>query len=355
MKKPLLFLALSVLLVSCVKLTDPVIIDVDIVPSFLSGPGVFIVNEGNFNWGNGSLSFYSYDSAKLYNNVFRSVNNRILGDIPNQMVIQGDYAYIVVNNSGKIEVVKQKTLGSIKTIEKLKSPRYISMIGSTKSYVSSLFSDSLTIIDLSTNATSGYIDIGHPSEALVTFSGKAFAAHWYNGNKIMVINTINDILTDSIEVGPEPESMVIDKNAVLWVLCNGGWKRENFAELIAINTLTLEIEKRFTFPSKDDSPLCLQIDGTGNTLYYIHNGIKRMSIDAAQLPEVPLIAETERKFYKFGVNPLNGDIFITDAADYQQKGYVLYYKNDGTFVTAMQADIIPGSLCFKLPPESVIE
>ena len=59
----------------------------------------------------------------------------------------------------------------------------------------------------------------------------------------MVINTINDVVVDSIEVGAEPESMAIDKNGMIWVLCNGGWMRQNNAELIQINSLTNAVEK----------------------------------------------------------------------------------------------------------------
>src|SRR5664280_2719855 len=58
------------------------------------GGGVFIVDEGNFRSGNGSLSFYSYDSSKIFNDVFSSANNRPLGDVPNSMAIKGDQAYI---------------------------------------------------------------------------------------------------------------------------------------------------------------------------------------------------------------------------------------------------------------------
>ena len=103
MLKTLFLSVLSILAVSCLKLPDPVIVDVE--ESYLSGPGVFILNEGNFKSGNGSLSFFSYDSSKLYNNTFLSINQRPLGDVPYSMNIGGSRAYIVVNNSGKIEVV----------------------------------------------------------------------------------------------------------------------------------------------------------------------------------------------------------------------------------------------------------
>ena len=198
---------------------------------------------------------------------------------------------------------------------------------------------------------SGFINLKKSSEAIVSLSSTAYAASWVGGNKIMVINTINDSVKDSIEVGVEPESMVIDKNETLWVLCNGGWKRENFAQLIAINTKTNTIEKRFIFPSVTDSPTCLQINGTGETLYFLQNGVRRMEIDASDLPSEVFISEQNNVFYRMGVNPSNGEVFVTDAGDYVDRGKVLRYSREGVFISEMIADIIPGNLCFKINPD----
>ena len=164
----------------------------------------------------------------------------------------------------------------------------------------------------------------------------------------MVINTESDQITDSIEVGMEPESMVTDKNEKLWVLCNGGWKRDYFAELIAIDTRTNNIVKRFTFPFKTDSPTCLQIDRNRETLYFIQGGIRRMDIDAVTLPEDDFIGSLNYSFYKLAINPENDEIFVTDAADYVKKGNLLRYSSGGMLISSMQADIIPGGMCFKL-------
>jgi hypothetical protein len=92
----------------------------------------------------------------------------------------------------------------------------------------------------------------------------------------------------------------------------------------------------------------LPLDGAGETLYYLDGGVRRMNIGASDLPSAPLIPESGNYFYKIGINPVNSDIFITDAVDYQQQGYVLYYKKNGTLVSIQIADIIPGSMCFKL-------
>jgi hypothetical protein len=320
--------------------------------SFSYGSGVFILNEGNFRSGNGSLSFYSYDSMKIFNDLFYHINGRPLGDVPNSITTYSDKAYIVVNNSGKIEVADQANLESKATISRLISPRNITVINNNKAYVSSIYSDSVAIINLQENSISGYINLRRSSEAIVAAGNRAFVSCWISGKEIMVINTINNKVVDSVEVAPEPESMVLDKNLKLWVLCNGGWTRQNFAELIIINTSTNKIEKRYLFPTKQASPSCLQIDGQGETIYYIDNGIRQMDINSTELPATPLIPESGGYFYKIGINPVNSDIFVTDAVDFMQQGWVLIYKKDGTFISKQRADIIPGSMCFKVSVNS---
>jgi DNA-binding beta-propeller fold protein YncE len=341
MKNLTILLALLTLASSCNKNED--------LPngSFLTGGGVFIVNEGNFMGGNGSLSFFSYDSAKIYNDLFARVNGRPLGDVPNSMEIFGDKAYIVVNNSGKIEVINKSNLESAKTITGLISPRNIGFVSSTKAYVTSMYSDSLIIIDLNDNTVSGYIDLRRSSESIAVAGEKTFVSNWVGGSEVMVIDNTDDKVVDSINVGIEPESMAFDGDHTLWVLCNGGWMRENFAELDGINTTTNTIEKHLQFATKQESPSCLRINGTGETLYYLEGGVRKMSISASALPSEPFIPESGHFFYKLGINPANNDIFVTDAVDYQQNGYLLYYDYTGALVTSMLTDIIPGSICFK--------
>jgi YVTN family beta-propeller protein len=343
--KNLLFIFSVVLLSSCIKETDPVITGLE--RPWLTGNGVFILNEGNFRSGNGSISFFSYDSMKIYNNIFREANERPLGDVPYSMGFTGNRAYILVNNSDKIEIAGINTMKSVSTIEKVVSPRYISFVSGQKAYVTSLYSDSLRIINLQTKKATGYVPVKNTSEYIVTASSKAFVANWSGGNKIFVIDIASDEVTDSIEVGVEPESMVVDMNNTLWVLCNGGWKREHYAELIAINTLTNTISKRFMFPLITDSPTCLKIDGTGQFLYYLHDGVKRMDINAGSLPTAAFISQGGYFFYRMGVNPSNGEVFVTDALDYIQVGIVLRYSPDGVLLSSLEADIIPGNLFFK--------
>jgi YVTN family beta-propeller protein len=343
-KTALLFL----LVVSCSK--DPKFPNIN----YTMGGGVFLLNEGNYRSGNGSLSFYSYDSSKIYNDLFYSANGRPLGDVPNSMLLNDVNAYIIVNNSDKIEIIDASTFVSKSTIENLKSPRYMAIVNETKAYVTSLYSDSVAIINLNNNKVTGYINLRRTSEAIVAYGGKVFISNWTGGKEVMVINGATDRVTDSIQVGAEPESMILDRNGTLWVLCNGGYARKSNAELYKINAATNRIEDKYVFPSIDDSPANLVIDGYGQTLYYIDDNIMQMDIGASSLPSVPVIEKGGGQyFYKMAINPLNGDILVTDALDYAQSGYLYIYSGKGELVTKQKAGIIPGSMCFKLTINTV--
>jgi hypothetical protein len=104
------------------------------------------------------------------------------------------------------------------------------------------------------------------------------------------------------------------------------------------------------FPTKQESPVCLKIDASGEVLYFLDGGVRKMSITASELPAEPLIPESGRYFYRLAICPGNGDIYVTDASDYQQNGYLIRYNSGGELVATMQAEIIPGSMCFRYMP-----
>lgn len=314
---------------------------------FLKGKGAYIINEGNYLAGNGSLSFFSADSAKIYNDIFSNANSRPLGDIPYSVSMNGDMLYIIVNNSGKIEVADMHDMRSVATIKDLNSPRNMLVINDDKAYITSLFSNEITIIGLRTNTIAGKINIRRSSEAVLMSGTRAFVSSWSAGSEIMVINTQTDKLIDSIEVGIEPESMVIDKNGKLWVLCTGGYSGNYYPELVLLNTNTYVIEKRFTFPSKTFYPSSLVINSTRDTIYYAGGAIWKMGIGETALPAKPFVKQDGRLFYKIGAEPGTSRIFATNAVDYRQKGYLLRFKSNGTVLDSVRTGIIPGSVFFK--------
>ena len=118
------------------------------------------------------------------------------------------------------------------------------------------------------------------------------------------------------------------------------------AGLYRIDPMKRQVELNLSFPNASDSPRNLSINHTGELLYYLNNGVYIFNISDTSLPSAPLIAGKDFNFYGLGVSPDNGDIFVSDAIDYQQKGVIYKYNSSGKLLSSFYAGIIPGGFCF---------
>lgn len=309
-------------------------------------PGVFIINEGNFGWGNGSISFFDFTKSKVYNHLFQKANDRVLGDVPQSIFIMDSLGFIVVNNSGKIEVVNMEDFRSINTINGFTSPRCFLPVSESIAYVSDLYGGSITQVRLDDYTITKTIETGMSTEQMIKIGDEVFVANWAGGNKILVIDIVEGKMVDTIDVIMEPNSMVLDKHQKLWVLCSGGFSNKEMPGIIRIDPVTREKEKTFRFNVLESSPSHLCINGSGDTLYYLNNGIFQMPVTETEIPSEPLV-QNGKLFYSIGIDPENGIIYAADAIDYQQKGKVFRYMPEGALKDSFDVDIIPGSFVFN--------
>lgn len=308
--------------------------------------GVYVINEGNFGWGNASLSYYNYDDNTVAEDVFQPANNRPLGDVFQSMNVFNNKAYLVINNSSKIEVVNPTTLVSIATISGFVSPRYFLPVSNNKAYVSDLNANTISILNLSTNTISGSIPCKGWSEEMVLSYGKAFVTN-LRSDKLFIINTTTDAI-DSIPVSYGSSSIREDKDGKLWVLCSGKQSANIYPVLHHINPITQQVEASFQFPDLTDNPSHLTINGNLDALYYLTSaGVCRFSINDIALNATPIIAQGSRTFYGLGINPKDDIIYVADAIDYVQQGIVYRYNPNGTLINQFLAGIIPNGFYFN--------
>lgn len=308
--------------------------------------GVFIMNEGNYQWGNASISYYNPAKNEIAEDVFKAANNYALGDVCQSMEIFNRKAYVVVNNSGKVEVVDPKTFKVSATIKGLTSPRYFFGVSNNKAYVTDFSSNAISVVDLNSYAIIKDIPCPGWTEELVLSYGKAFITN-VRKEYIYVVNTTTDAIEDSIKVGFAPNSIKIDKYGMIWVLCGGSTSKNIKASLHKINPLTHEVNLSWEFFNQEDSPGRLDINGTKDTLYFLNKGVYLLPVTNNSLPAAPLIREEGKLFYGLGIDPLNGTIYVSDAVDYVQKGKVYRYKPDGILINSFLAGIIPGDFYFE--------
>ena len=317
--------------------------------------GLFIVNEGNFMYGNASLSYYDTETRQVENAVFTRANGISLGDVAQSMTIRDGIGWIVVNNSGVIFAIDIDTFKVIGQITGFTSPRYIHFLSDTKAYVTQLWDNRICIVNPQTFEITGYIPTPLPAgsestEQMVQYGQYVFTNCWSYNDRILVIDSETDRVCDSIKVGIQPASIALDCHDKLWAITDGGYEDSPYGYsqpvLYRIDACTRQIEEEFSFPL-GDHPSELQLNGTRDTLYFINRGIWRMPVTDDRLPVRPFIEDNGTIYYGLTVNPVNSDVYVADAIDYVQSGIVYRYSSDGALLDNFRVGITPGAFCWK--------
>lgn len=318
--------------------------------------GLFVLNEGTFTYSNSSLSFYDFDNNSVENNIFYIVNGSPIGDVGQSLALVGDNLYIVVNNGRYIYKVDSRSIKFQAKIDGFSSPRCMLPVSDGKAYVSDLASPGLWSLNLNT-FEKHFIETGSATEAMVKVGDEVFVSNWSNfyvngsNSSVQVIDCVNDTLVATIEVAKEPNSMVIDGNNHVWVLCSGGYTSPQDPALVCIDAATHQVVRRFDF--EDGSyPDGLSIDGEGENIFFMNGcygtlDVYKMSVHATEIPDTPFITSNSRVFYGLKINPQNGDIYITDAKNYVQNGDLLRYSADGTLLGTFESGLVPKYMLFN--------
>lgn len=321
---------------------------------------VLICNEGNYMYSNASLSLYNPTSGQMMNQAFVAANGFPIGDVLQSATVIDGRLLLAVNNSGKILVADAKTLRHIGTIKGLTSPRYVISTGGNRLYISDLYSHSITIADLKTLQITGHIPVGRSVEQMVCAGDYVYACSWMNSDQVYKISTASGEVVDSLTVTFQPNSMVRDRNGALWVLSDGGYAggvgtTVEPGALTKIDLNTFTITATLSLTELEPAPAELTINAAGDELYYINSswgsiiksgGLYKLRIDATSLPRTPFIPENGRTFYAIGVNPLNSDVYVSNAIDFAQRGIIYRYNKNGEQIDEFKADICPGAFYF---------
>ena len=266
-----------------------------------TGAGLFITNEGNFQYGNASLSYYDPETKQVQNEIFFRANGMKLGDVAQSMIIHDNKGWVVVNNSHVIFAIDLNTFKEVGRIENLTSPRYIHFLSDEKAYVTQLWDNRIFIINPRT-----YEIIGHIQVPDMT-----------------------------MESGSTEQMVQYGK----YVYCNC-WSYQN--RIIKIDT----VEKQFKF-KLGDWPSEVQLNGDGTKLYWLNKDVWQMDVTANRIPVRPFLEYQNTLYYGLTVNPANGEVYIADAIDYQQQGMIYRYSPDGELIDEFYVGIIPGAFCWK--------
>lgn len=317
--------------------------------------GVLIANEGQFGSGSGSVSYYDREQNVVENEIFARVNTESLGSVVQQVSVFRDNIYIVVNGANKVVEARADDFLFTGTISGLQQPRFFLGVDDDISYVSQWGEDGLTAnVAIVQNANLSVINtIPTPAGAdkMILVADKVWvicSGGFGRENKVAVINIIKGEVVSEIEVGLTPRSIVRDKNNKIWVACSGNvfdpTDNEN-GRLFRINASSFVIEETFDLgETVQDFNFDLVTNNTQDVLYYNMGGaVYRQPIEETTLQTTPFITGSNVvSLYGLGYDAVSNLLYISDAKDFASDGEIQRYDADsGAFIDALGVKVAP--------------
>ena len=290
---------------------------------------IYILNEGNYNWNNASVSVIDLEQKTVFNQQFEAANGYVIGDVLQSAIVSDSSLFFSVNNSGKI-IETDFSLNEIQTTT-VHSPRYLAEQGGSI-YSSNIYKNEIDVI----NKLNGQLEPGIQTtgwtEYLRVDHIRLFAAA-KNPNGIWKI-TLQD---QSSQFIPLPDSLSITglafrESNLLVGTDDGIYEYTSSNELIRV----LENVKTFRFSYNEATQSCYWLD-SGINQYHL--------IDSTQSV---VISKNWNNAYGLGIDENGVRAVVCDAKDYQQKGSVLVYNLENqTLESEFEVGVIPQFVLFK--------
>lgn len=289
--------------------------------------GYFISNEGNFNSQGAKVTFLTRDLSLKQDDVYGYNNNKeILGDVLQTIGLNGNKAYLVINNSNKIVVVDRYTFKKLAVItEQIDNPRGIAFANDFI-YVANL--------NFSTNATSvtkykasdysfvSKITMTGGADKTVEAGGNVFVQNATSGfgNMITYINTSNDSKAEITVPNGKINSTVSYKSNVYTISSTATdsyiYKITSTGAMTPVITLT-------GIPSATN----LQIDN--DKIYFSSaNKVYTTGLATPTVPSSPLLTAADGGPYLtlYGFNVIDGRIFASDVHQFTAESEMVIYS-----------------------------
>ena len=338
---------------------------------------VFLLNEGQMGANNASLDFIRISDGNYITGAFKKMNPDVgagLGDVANDVAVHGDELWIVVNNSGIVEVVSAKDETEIAVIP-VPTPRNIAL-DDTYAYVTSwagayvtgtydenwnyVITDSknpkgqVYRIDLKTKKVVGNVEVGYQPEGIACYDGKLYVANsggissqlpptYSYDNTVSIIDTKTFKVTQTAEVEVNLKNVYSDGRGNIYVTSLGDyWSVHSGLYMIRTkvgsgNSISKVADYVSVSAICGDTVYCIGTDSEFD--WSAAHVYKAWSVRDSNRSDVSL-SVTATALY--GLYALDADTFlVTDAGDYFNPGTVACYDK-GSKIWSVTAGVCPG-------------
>jgi len=306
--------------------------------------GYFISNEGAFNASNAEVTYVTDNFSGQQDNIYK-VNNagEPLGDVLQSIAFNNVNAYLVVNNSNKIEVVNRYGFKKLATItSNLQQPRNIAFSGNYIYVTNNNFFDSyyVSIYNLADLSFVKKISFDRYAEKIVETAGNVLVQtdgiSYSTGNPVITGHTVSLISSATKEV------------AKVITLPDAGEIKDLGSKDGYAYALTSTFTDSFLYKINGSSGdvTNIAIDGivgaeklkiSGDNLYIL-DGMGNVYTKAitASSPATKIFTIP---FYVYGFDVIDGKIFASNAGNFSGASEVTVYSLTGSKLTSFKAGV----------------
>ncbi|MEZ4699848.1 MAG: T9SS type A sorting domain-containing protein [Rhodothermales bacterium] len=335
-------------------------------PAALAQPetiAVFVGNQGNFSDANGTVS--SIDPATLAVNLDQLPD---LNTLVQSITLHEGTGFVMANTSDRIDLFSLDTRQRTGQIAGVPSPRYMTVVGEDKAYVSNLYDATVTIIRLSDASVQGTVDVGDNPEDIAVAGGRVYVAnHGFGaGTTLSVIDPSSDTPLDPLEPGCDgPRMLAADLEQELWVVCTGNTVyNEDFTEIIS------ESNGRVVVLDGATGALVTSFDATaqlgsgvgGQDAFYdpisrrlfVVQGTAILPFDTASNAALPAIdIPGDEAIGAVAYDDATARFYLGRITGFAEAGSVSIHDAEGREMARVAAGIIPSSIALQRAGEAV--
>jgi len=335
--------------------------------SYGEGLDFYLLNEGNMGSNHASLDFFNHQEGTYALNIYESMNPGStlgLGDVGNDLKIYGDKLYVVVNGSGKVEVLDKYT--GIKLCQIAVDNCRKLAFWKTKVLITS-YNGFVGVVDtsrLQNGAGNVLLDnqipVGREPEGLAVAGDHLFVANSGGYSPPIYDKTVSviDLITAHVN-----KTLVLDVNLNDVQKDNNGHvivsARGNYTDIppsfyildsatgdilkhvdIPVGNFTIQHDLMYYFTSpytQDGSPAQQIAYGRFNlkTLKAVDGSF--LAGEVQNLIKIP---------FALAVDPKGDKILISDAGDNTTPGKLYWIDSNGEVLWKVQTGEIPGHIAF---------
>lgn len=326
---------------------------------------IFVLNEGQMGANNATLDFLRVSDGNYITGAYKKMNPSAvagLGDVGNDIAVIGDEVWMVINNSGIVEVLSARDEVEIDVIT-VPTPRSIAF-DNQYAYVTSWAGAGITEeeaknpkgqvyrIDLKTKKVEGSVEVGYQPEGIALSQGKLYVANsggiasmippaYAYDNTVSIIDAATFQVSKTVEVQVNLTKVFADGNGGVYVMSAGNyWDIHSGLYLLSGDTGKVSQISEYVSLAAI----------SGDTLYYVGtenefewtNPDKVWTAWRCTKGQKESISLSMKAQAPYGLCVLGQNaLLISDAGDYFNPGSVALYV-DGSQQWSVGAGVCPG-------------